>query len=144
MSSLAEPAAVGAVRKRPVDIVGSAYVPMAVPQKLSEEVETISALELEVRHRGDIHTCVKSYVESSVRQLARVRAHAYAVECFSAEPQELRTKLAERVAEIVAALNDANYIAYGIPKRLFGEYQSLPIPKDPDEKITEDFLGPGF
>jgi hypothetical protein len=52
--------------------------------------------------------------------------------------------LAERVVEIVAALNDANHIAYGIPKRLFGEYQSLPIPEDPDEKITEDFLGPGF
>jgi Fic family protein len=241
---LIEPAAVGAVRSRPVDIGGSAYVPMAIPQKLSEEVENItakaaairepfeqslflmafvsylqpfldvnkrtgrlacnipllknrlaplsflemdkekyvegllalyelnridllrdayiegyvgsasrydayvardrSALELEVRHRGDIHTCVKSYVESSVRQRERVRAHAYARECFSAEPPDLQSKLAERVAEIVAALNDANHIAYGISKKLFGEYQSLPTLEEPDEKMTGDFLGPGF
>lgn len=40
---LVEPSAVGDVRKRPVDIGGSAYVPLSIPQKLTEELTTLAA-----------------------------------------------------------------------------------------------------
>lgn len=40
---LIEPAAVGDVRKRPVDIGGSAYIPLSIPQKLEEELAKIAA-----------------------------------------------------------------------------------------------------
>jgi Fic family protein len=39
---LIEPAAVGDIRKRPVDIGGSAYVPLSIPQKLEEELVKIA------------------------------------------------------------------------------------------------------
>ena len=40
---LIEPAAVGDIRKIPVDIGGSAYVPMSIPQKLEEELVQIAS-----------------------------------------------------------------------------------------------------
>ncbi len=226
---LVEPAAVGDVRKRPVDIGGSAYVPLSIPQKLTDELASLaaksaaiqepfeqslflmafisylqpfldvnkrtgrlacnipllknrlaplsflemdkekyvegllafyelnridllksayiqgyvdsasrydayvgrerSAVELEVRRRADIHTCVKSYVEKSVSQGRRVDPDAYAREYFHTESQDLQSKLVERVGEIIAALNDASHIAYGISKRMFGDYQRLPAPR---------------
>lgn len=39
---LIEPAAVGDVRKRPVDIGGSAYIPLSIPQKLDDELAKIA------------------------------------------------------------------------------------------------------
>lgn len=39
---LLEPAAVGDIRKRPVDIGGSSYVPLSIPQKLGEELAKIA------------------------------------------------------------------------------------------------------
>jgi Fic family protein len=226
---LVEPAAVGDVRKRPVDIGGSAYVPLSIPQKLTEQLASLaakstaikepfeqslflmafisylqpfldvnkrtgrlacnipllknrlaplsflemdkekyvegllafyelnridllksayiqgyvdsasrydayvgrerSAVDLEVRRRTDIHACVKSYVEKSVGQGRRADTDTYAREYFRAEPQDLQSKLVERVAEIIAALNDANHIAYGISKKMFDDYQQLPAPR---------------
>jgi hypothetical protein len=224
---LIEPAAVGDVRKRPVDIGGSAYVPLSIPQKLTEELASVaakaaaiqepfeqslflmafisylqpfldvnkrtgrlacnipllknglaplsflemdkekyvegllvfyelnrvdllksayiqgyvdsasrydayvgrdrSAVELEVQRRADIHAFVKSYIEKSVRQGRRVDTDVHAHEYFHAEPKDLQSKLIERVGKIIAALNDANHIAYGIPKKMFGDYQRLPV-----------------
>jgi len=40
-----------------------------------------------------------------------------------------RSALVERVGEIIAALNDASHIAYGISKKMFGDYQRLPAPR---------------
>jgi hypothetical protein len=85
-------------------------------------------VELEVRRRTDIHSCVQSYVEKSVSLGRRVDADTYAREYFRAEPQDLQSKLVERVGEIIAALNDANNIAYGISKKMFDDYQRLPVP----------------
>lgn len=39
---LIEPSAVGDIRKRPVDIGGSAYIPLSIPQKLTEELITLA------------------------------------------------------------------------------------------------------
>lgn len=222
---LMEPAAVGDIRKRIVEIGGSSYIPLSVPQKLEEELANIvskaraieepfeqslflmafvsylqafqdvnkrtgrlacnipllkkslaplsfmemdkakyvegllafyelnridllketyvegyvasaarydaysgrerAAVELEFRRRTDIYTCVKVYVEKSVAAGRRLDAGAVARDRFAADPPEIQQKLIERVDEIVAALNDANHIAYGIPTAAFKEYQGL-------------------
>lgn len=46
---LVEPSAVGDIRKRPVDIGGSAYVPLSIPQKLTEELGTLAAKAAQIR-----------------------------------------------------------------------------------------------
>jgi hypothetical protein len=224
--NLLDAAAVGSVRTTPVDITGSAYVPMSIPQKLEEELIAIAdkareignpfeqslfllafisylqafrdvnkrtgrlacnipllknglapfsfldvdktgyvegllafyelgridllkdvfvagyvasaarydayagrdraAIELEFRRREDIYAAVRAYVERSVAGGARLDAERFAREFFGEDPEELRPKLAERVREIVAALQEGNHIAYGIPRLLFDAYQQLP------------------
>lgn len=225
---LIDPAAVGDVRRRPVDIGGSAYVPLAIPQKLTQELEQIarkavaipepfeqslflmafisylqpfldvnkrtgrlacnipllqnrlaplsflemnkekyvegllafyelkridilksayveayvrsasrydtyvatdvSALELEIRHRRDLYACVKAYVESSVQQGYRIHADVFAGDYFSTQPDELRSRLTQRAAQIIRALNDANHIGYGITRASFDAYKALAAP----------------
>lgn len=46
---LVEPSAVGDIRKRPVDIGGSAYVPLSIPQKLTEELSTLATKAARIR-----------------------------------------------------------------------------------------------
>lgn len=46
---LVEPSAVGDIRKRPVDIGGSAYVPLSMPPKLTEELTTLAAKAAEIK-----------------------------------------------------------------------------------------------
>jgi hypothetical protein len=115
-----------------IDLLKSAYIQGYVDSASRYDAyvgRERSAVELEVRRRADIHTYVKSFVEKSVSQGRRVDADAYAREYFRAEPQDLQSKLVERVGEIIAALNDANHIAYGISKKMFGDYQRLPVPR---------------
>jgi hypothetical protein len=85
-----------------------------------------ATVELEARRRSDIHASVKAYVESSVNRGLRLDLAAFIAERFATEPAELREKLLERVGAVVAALNDANHIAYGIRKATFEEYLRLP------------------
>lgn len=222
---LMEPAAVGGIRRRPVDISGSAYVPLSVPQKLEEELAKLAtkaraidepfeqslflmvvisylqafqdvnkrtgrlacnipllknglaplsfmemdraryvegllafyelhridilkeayiqgyvgsaarydaysgrdraAMELEFRRRTDIYACVKSYVEQSVAAGQRIDWDAFARGRFLTDPVDTRSQLMERVHEIIAALNEANHIAYGIPRETFNAYERL-------------------
>ena len=50
-----------------------------------------------------------------------------ALEFFKADPEETRSKLADRVSDIVKALHEGNHIAYGIPRKTFDEYEKLPV-----------------
>src|SRR5216684_1770562 len=98
-----------------IDLLKSAYIQGYVDSASRYDAyvgRERSAVELEVRRRADIHTYVKSFVEKSVSQGRRVDADAYAREYFRAEPQDLQSKLVERVGEIIAALNDANHMAF--------------------------------
>ncbi len=115
-----------------IDLLKSAYIQGYVDSASRYDAyvgRERSAVELEVRRRADIHTYVKSFVEKSVSQGRRVDPDAYAREYFHTESQDLQSKLVERVGEIIAALNDASHIAYGISKRMFGDYQRLPAPR---------------
>ena len=222
---LIEPAAVGDIRKRPVDIGGSAYIPMSIPQKLEEELGKIAtkaraienpfeqslflmafisylqafqdvnkrtgrlacnipllkngfaplsfmevdrtkyvegllafyelnridlfkaayiegyvasaarydayagrdraALELEFRRRTDIYGCVKAYVEKSVAEGRRVDLNSFAANSFREDAEDTRSKLIERVTEIVASLHEGNHIAYGISRKTFDAYSQF-------------------
>lgn len=223
---LIAPAAVGDIRKRPVDIGGSAYVPLAIPQKLGEELVKIatkaaaidnpfeqslflmafisylqafedvnkrtgrlacnipllkngfaplsfmemdrtqyiegllsfyelnridllkqayiegyaasasrydayagrdrSAMELEFKHRKEIYGCVQAYVEKSVADGRYANLDEFTGNYFQTDSADLRSKLGERVKEIIAALQEGNHIAYGISKKTFDSYASLP------------------
>lgn len=222
---LIEPSAVGDIRKRPVDIGGSAYVPLSIPQKLTEELATVAAkaasikepfeqslflmafvsylqpfldvnkrtgrlacnvpllknrlaplsflemdkekyvqgllafyelnridvlksayiqgylatasrydaymgrdraeIELEARRRADIHACVSAYVDTSIREGRLVDVATFTRERFAAESEDLQGRLVERVSAIIASLNDANHIAYGIARDAFNRYEGL-------------------
>lgn len=69
---------------------------------------------------------MKSYVEAQVRQGQRIPYEVFAREYFAAQPEDLRSRLIERVSGIVAALNDANHVAYGVSRQTFDAYQALP------------------
>lgn len=47
---LLEPLAVGGIRKIPVDIGGSSYIPLAIPQKLDEEFERMALKAVEINN----------------------------------------------------------------------------------------------
>jgi len=224
---LVEPAAVGSVRKRPVDIGGSAYVPLAIPQRLEEELASVAAkavvianpfeqslflmafisylqpfldvnkrtgrlacnvpllenglaplsfmeidkekyvegllafyeinridllkeayiqgyvdsaarydayagrdhkaVEFEVRRRTDIYACVKLYVERSATAGRRLDPQTFVRDYFIAEPADVQAQMIERVSEVIAALNEASHVAYGISKQAFATYAHLPL-----------------
>lgn len=65
---------------------------------------------------------MKAYVEKSVNDGCRADLDAFAYECFHEDPESVRSKLIERVTEIVAALQEGNHIAYGISRKTFDAY----------------------
>ncbi len=84
-----------------------------------------TAIELELSRRADIYACVRAFVEKAVSDGHRGDPVAFANDFFRNDPDGVRPKLAERVAEIVAALHDGNHIAYGISKDLFDKYAKV-------------------
>lgn len=68
---------------------------------------------------------MKSYVEASVRQGRRLTYDIFAREHFAAQPEDLRSRLIRHIGNVIAALNDANHVAYGISKEDFDAYQGL-------------------
>ena len=114
-----------------IDLLKSAYIHAYVESASRYSADAVrqrSAPELEIRHRADIQTCVKSYVQKSLTLGRRFGTEVHVRECFWAELRERQAQLVERVDEIVAALNDANHIAYGISRQTFLEYEKLPVP----------------
>ncbi|MFI4987831.1 MAG: Fic family protein [Alphaproteobacteria bacterium] len=111
-----------------IDILKEAYVEGYVASAARYDAYAArdkDAIELEFRRRSDIYGCIKAFMERSVQDRARGDLGAFARDYFQGEPEEVRLKLAERVSDIVEALNDANAIAYGIPRDLFENYLRL-------------------
>src|SRR5690606_654764 len=84
-----------------------------------------AAMELEFRRRTEIYACVKSYGEPAVAAGQRIDWDAFARGRFRTHRVVTRSQLMERVHEIIAALNEANHIAYGIPRETFNAYERL-------------------
>ncbi len=86
-------------------------------------------LETEVRHRSLIYQLVKAHVAATVEARAPLDAYGHALEALDGGSAglapEVREAVAQRVTEIVEALNEGNHIAYGIPRKLFEDYAQV-------------------
>lgn len=88
------------------------------------------SVELEFRRRADIYGLVKSYVDDSVTAGERPVARDYAVAALERDhpddDETVREALADRIAEIIAALHAGSHAAYGVPRKQFDAFADLP------------------
>lgn len=91
-----------------------------------------AAIELEMRRRTDIYGAVAAYVRSVVEAGKPVDPGAYLSERFAGEDEPVRGVLISRIRAIVDALHEGNHAAYGISRKLYGEYEEIHAPRPAD------------
>jgi hypothetical protein len=104
-------------------------------EQIQDEDKEVRAarIRLGIRYGREIDRCVRFYVMASVDAGCRLEALPIVADQLSRIPTEDRGRLTEYVGQIVAALNDANHIAFGVPRKLFEQYSSLDWPPQPGQ-----------
>lgn len=85
-------------------------------------------VELEFRRRTEIYGLVKSYVHDTVDAGEKGPVREYALEALIEDDPATREAVAERVADIVAALHEGNHAAYGVTRKKFDAFAQVPEP----------------